>query len=290
MSEAGSVVDLRLHDGRTLAARTYGKDDASPLLFFHGAPGARSFHWSPTALHEFRFHQICFDRSGYGASTPHPGRDLATVASDAIELLDALGIESCTAAGWSAGGRFAIALAALAPERVRSLALVAARGPLFEIPGELERMDAGERGLLDLAAQDAQALIDLLLPFYQGWVDDPSSFMGDAPAPDATVLGDGQFGRVWHTSLREAFAQGGEAMVWDLLTHYMPWPCDTSAVHAPTAVFRGGLDQVVGPASAEWFESALPVVVNVVWPELAHLAVLPAERQILAMMRSIEGE
>jgi pimeloyl-ACP methyl ester carboxylesterase len=286
----GDVADVTipLHDGRTLAACVYGEDNALPLLFFHGAPGARSLRWPSPLLDEFGVRQICFDRPGYGASTAHPGRTLATVAADTIELLDALDIDKCAAVGWSAGGRFAIALAALAPERVRALGLVAARGPLFEIPGELERMDSGERGLLELAASDSQALVDLLLPFYQSWVQDPSSFMSDALSPDREVMSDSEFGPTWHVSLREAFAQGAEAMAWDLISHYAPWPCDLEAVTAPTAVMRGGRDHVVGPESGSWFEHALPVLVNATWPDLGHLAILKGARRILATVLSLE--
>ena len=35
---------------------------------------------------------VSYDRPGYGGSTPHPGRDIASAAVDASSVADALGI------------------------------------------------------------------------------------------------------------------------------------------------------------------------------------------------------
>ena len=35
---------------------------------------------------------VSYDRPGYGGSTPHPGRDVASAAADVASVADALGI------------------------------------------------------------------------------------------------------------------------------------------------------------------------------------------------------
>ena len=58
------------------------------------------------------------DRPGYGLSTPQPGRTITGWVPGALAVADHLGIGQFAAVGISTGGAFALALAALAPERV----------------------------------------------------------------------------------------------------------------------------------------------------------------------------
>jgi pimeloyl-ACP methyl ester carboxylesterase len=63
-----------------------------------------------------------YDLRGHGRSSmPESGYNLEQMVRDLIELLDFLAIERADFAGHSYGGRVAMALAALHPERVRNL-------------------------------------------------------------------------------------------------------------------------------------------------------------------------
>jgi len=59
---------------------------------------------------------------GYGLSAPRPGRTIAGWVPGALAVAGHLGIGQFAAAGISAGGAFALALAALAPDRVPGVA------------------------------------------------------------------------------------------------------------------------------------------------------------------------
>ena len=61
---------------------------------------------------------IGVDRPGYGLSTPQPGRTIAGWVPDALAVADHLGIGQFVTVGTSTGGAFALALAAVAAERV----------------------------------------------------------------------------------------------------------------------------------------------------------------------------
>ena len=125
--------DLELADGRTLHAYDTGTDNAAGRLavFWHhgslnvGAPPEPLF----PAAEELGIRWVSYDRPGYGGSTPHPDRDVATAASYASAVADALGIDRFAVMGYSHGGSHALGCAALLPERVLGVVNVAGTAP-----------------------------------------------------------------------------------------------------------------------------------------------------------------
>ena len=126
--------DLELNDGRTLHAYDTGTDEllAEPMTVFwhHGTPniGTPPEPLFP-ASERLGIRWISYDRPGYGGSTRHPGRDVASVAADVSSIADALGIDRFAAMGHSGGGPHALACAALLPEQVVAAVSVAGLAP-----------------------------------------------------------------------------------------------------------------------------------------------------------------
>ena len=110
---------IGLASGRTVGFADYGIPDATAVLWCHGGPGSRL---EPAFLRrkasEAGLRIIGIDRPGYGLSAPQPGRTIAGWVPEALAVADHLGIGRFAAVGVSTGGAFALALAALAPERV----------------------------------------------------------------------------------------------------------------------------------------------------------------------------
>jgi pimeloyl-ACP methyl ester carboxylesterase len=82
--------DLLLADGRTLHAYDAVADGTQGQLavfWHHGTPnvGAPPEPLLPAAASS-GIRWVSYDRPGYGGSTPHPGRDLASAAAGAAEL------------------------------------------------------------------------------------------------------------------------------------------------------------------------------------------------------------
>lgn len=108
-----------------------GPRDAPAVLLLHGWPdSARA--WLPVAarLNAAGFRTITPELRGFGATrfvAPDTTRDGTGVAlaQDAIDLADALGLERFAVAGHDWGARAAYLLAALFPERIRSIAALA---------------------------------------------------------------------------------------------------------------------------------------------------------------------
>jgi len=98
------------------------------VVMLHGQPGSGS-DWRQLADQlpgDMRV--VALDRPGYGAN-PQPAGGFAANARAVVADLDARNIERAVLIGHSYGGAVALSVAALAPERVEALVLLASVGP-----------------------------------------------------------------------------------------------------------------------------------------------------------------
>ena len=101
-----------------------------PLVLLHGSPGQgadfRSF--APVFRDDGR-EVIAIDLPGFGHSERSaPDYGITAQARVALKTMDALGVERAHVLGWSLGGGGAIRAAAIAPDRVASVTLLASVG------------------------------------------------------------------------------------------------------------------------------------------------------------------
>jgi pimeloyl-ACP methyl ester carboxylesterase len=98
--------------------------DGEPLLFVHGL-GYDRYGWGPLPrLLAEDFQVVLFDNRGVGESDAPDGPYVVSqMATDAVAVLDAAGIESAHVLGVSLGGFIAQEIAVTYPERVRKLVL-----------------------------------------------------------------------------------------------------------------------------------------------------------------------
>jgi 3-oxoadipate enol-lactonase len=111
-------------DGIRIRYDLYGPAGGEPLLMIQGL-GADSRGWIAQRLRFAReYRVITFDNRGVGRSDKPAGPyDLERLALDAVEVLDAVGVDSAHVMGASMGGVLAQILAVRNPHRVRSLVL-----------------------------------------------------------------------------------------------------------------------------------------------------------------------
>lgn len=124
---------LELGDGRTLHVYDTGANDGDGRLavfWHHGTPnvGAPPEPLFPAA-DQLGIRWVSYDRPGYGGSSSHPGRDVASAAAYVSSIADALGIDRFAVVGHSGGGSHALACGALLPERVLGVVSVAGLAP-----------------------------------------------------------------------------------------------------------------------------------------------------------------
>src|SRR3712207_4151211 len=134
------------------------------------------------------------DNRGFGQSPLPPAAEpftMATMAQDAVDLLDHLGIEQAHVAGFSGGGAVAQQLAIHYPERVRSLVL---NGTIDHFDELAQRQTDMWRRMLAAAPDERTMLQDFFTFIYSpaahasGWVDaviDEALESMVEPAPDA---------------------------------------------------------------------------------------------------------
>jgi pimeloyl-ACP methyl ester carboxylesterase len=94
-----------------------------PLVLIHGLGANLSFwYFGAARLLARRRCVVMYDLRGHGRSSmPERGYGLHQMVRDLLELLDFLGIARADIAGHSFGGRVAMTMAALHPDRIRNL-------------------------------------------------------------------------------------------------------------------------------------------------------------------------
>src|SRR6202008_1604091 len=124
---------LELQDGHEVGVSVGGA--GVPLVFMHGlALSRRAYVRMLSRVAGLGFLVIAIDAAGHGytRNLPRNAADLSDRVDLTVRTLDALGVRQAVFAGHSMGGRMAIQLAAVAPERVLAVLFDAAAGATFE--------------------------------------------------------------------------------------------------------------------------------------------------------------
>ena len=255
-----------LADGSTLHVYDTEEGDRLTVFWHHGTPNLGA---PPrplfAAAKRWGIRWVSYDRPGYGGSTPHPGRDMASAAGYVAAVADALGIGRFAVMGHSSGGPHALATAALLPERVLAVVSVAGLAP-FAAAGLdwFAGMSHGSAASLRAAAAGRAAKEE-----FQAHAEfDPDSF---TPADNAAF--DGPWG--WFSEVvGPAVAAGPAAQIDDDLANVAPWGFDPADVHAPVLLVHGEADRMVPAAHSVWLAGRIPAAELWSRPGEGHISVL----------------
>jgi pimeloyl-ACP methyl ester carboxylesterase len=154
-----AVNDLRISepprafDGR----RTDGWAGSAAGAIPGRAPGCcLEMAWADHLLADVGVRWVAFDRPGYGGSTA-TAFSVGSVAKMALQVADQYGLERFRTSGWSGGGPFALATAAIAGKRVQAVGVIAGAAPFQLIPGALDLLSDGDRAAERLLPGDPEA-------------------------------------------------------------------------------------------------------------------------------------
>ena len=252
-------------DGRQLAATVSGPADAPLVVVHHGTPGWGDLlpGWVSSAA-SLGLRLVAVSRPGYAGSTRAPGRTVAGAAADTAAVADALGADSFLTWGVSGGGPHALACAALLPERVRAVAVLAGVAP-FEADGLDFLAGMGQDNVDEFgAARVGEAeLRGHLVPQRAALVAaDPARIAAEMasllPPVDADVL-TGPTGAAvgaWMVGGLDASVDGWAD---DDLAFVRPWGFDPASIACPVLLVQGSEDLMVPPAHVRWLAERVRV-------------------------------
>ena len=276
---------MTLRDGRTLAWREYGLPNGQPVLRFQGTPGSRnSRHPHEDSYERLGVRVIAFDRPGYGDSTRLPGRGIAVVADDAVELLDHLGLDSVHVIGGSGGGPHVLALAANHPERVRAATVVVGAAPLEEedLVGLIELNRDGWYA----AREGWNTMYELLAPRREEILADPlagfRAAMAAAPDSDKAVMEDPAWQRVLVEDATEALRPGAGGWADEAMLFYLPWDFNPDKMECTVTWWHGEHDANSPITAVRRILSGMERVELRVWTDAGHLEAYRRHDEILS--------
>ena len=283
--------EILLRDGRRAAVHvTEGTASGRTVVFCHSAPGAGAFDPDPAATAARGVTLIGVDRPGYGGSDPMPDgswADVGSVADDLAEILDHMGTGPVGLAGWSAGGRVALAVAARRPDLVDRVVVVATPAPDDAVPWIPPEQKAALEALRDRPAAVVHAALSDQLSGGVASSPEPAphtrlALLGVGDADSRALAMPGAEERL-AAMLDAAFAQGMIGLVTDLAGYCMrPWGFDVTDVHAKTLLLNGSADPIAGPRHGKWWQRQLPDARYEQVPAAGHLVIMPMWARALA--------
>ncbi|HVW89767.1 MAG TPA: alpha/beta fold hydrolase [Gaiellaceae bacterium] len=210
-----------------------GDPGGTPVVYLHGGGDSRlSRHPDDSIAAGLGIRLLAVDRCG-------PARRYRSLRAWAEELAGALPVERFGVVGWSAGGPHALALAAVAPERVARVALVGSMPP----PDLVSLLAPDVR----TAMRVSRVLPRLAARRLERWGREPTPPTGDPATDEAYARG-----RV------ESFRAGGLWLARELAYLGRPWGFEPGDVRAPVTLWWGKDDRVCPPPIGEAFAERLP--------------------------------
>lgn len=294
-----------LRSGRRVGVTTLGDPLAARVVVLcHPAPGSSVFDPDPDASANRGVHIVSLDRPGYGSSDPWPAGTWPSIVGAADDIAEyiremkrtesPIGVNrppTIGIAGWSAGGRVALAFAARHPELVDRVAVVATPAPNEDVQWIPPAMQQQSDELGRLTPDEARSRMSGML---QGQADVvraadleagvPLDLLGAGPV-DAGALAlaglEDRLGRM----LKDAFRQGPGGVADDILSYTArPWGFDPGAVRAKTLIIGGQADPIAGHAHAAWYQRAVPDSRMEMVPGAGHLVIAQAWSRVLSFL------
>jgi len=266
---------LTLRDGRRLAYTEWGSPEGAPIIFQHGMPGSRFERAAAQELYRsLDVRVITPDRPGYGLSDAKPHRRLVDWPSDVVELADSVGIGRFGVVSVSGGGLYALACAALIPERLFSVVTTGCPSSL-DRPGALSGMQFTNRAGLWLeetmpwVIEGGTTLLSSMIKGHAAFFVDEAEH--SSPAEDQQVLSTPWVRQSIIETLSEAARSGPHGYDDDLRILTSPWGFLPEKIRVPVHLWHGDVDSVIPLPHARYLATVIPGATLKICPGEAHM-------------------
>ncbi len=271
---------IRTAHGRRLQVLEVGVPDGRAVLVHSGTPNSRLIYEPAVRLAETQgIRMLCYDRPGYGGSDRDPGRSVASCAPDVQAIADALGIERLAVWGISGGGPHAIACAALLPDLVASVAVLASIAPwgadgldYFEGMGR-ENVEVWELTLRDQAAGRArheQHRVESLAATPETLYTTMETLLTPVDRAALTPA----LTEFFYEATQLGLAPGADGWWDDDVAFAAPWGFELEQIRTPVLLLHGRQDRFVPFTHGEWLARHIPGVEARLLDDDGHLTLI----------------
>ncbi len=215
------------------------------MVWCHAGPGSRlEAAGSAVAAQSLGLRLIGIDRPGYGLSSLRPGRTIADWVADGLAVVDALGIGTFLTVGVSTGGAYALAIAALARDRVKGVVTACAMTDMRHRPAWDSMPGPTSHGIWNAVSREA-ALVIAADTFGEDGTKMMAGIAG-LPAADIAFLTRPEYMAGAETGRAAMFANGVQAYADDRLADGPGWiSFDVASVACPVIIVHGESDTIV---------------------------------------------
>ncbi|MFJ6895728.1 4-carboxymuconolactone decarboxylase [Streptomyces hokutonensis] len=241
-----------MNNSPALQYRFDGPEDAPVLIL--GPSLGTTWHMFDRQVPELakQWRVFRFDLPGHGGSPAHPAGSVSDLADRLLATLDALGVQRFGYAGCALGGAVGLELVLRHPERVASLALIAA-SPRFGTADEFR-----QRGVI----VRTNGLDPIARTSPERW------FTGGFAATQPAIT-------EWAVQMVRTTDPGCYIAACEALAAF-DVRSELARIGVPTLVLVGSDDQVTGPAEARTLVAGIPDARLAVVPGASHL--VPVEQ------------
>jgi pimeloyl-ACP methyl ester carboxylesterase len=255
---------VQREDGAGIAWESDGPDNAPAVLLIMGLayPAAMWFRLVPALAQQHRVLRI--DNRGAGRTGDVPGAPytVEAMAADCLAVLDAAGVESAQVVGISMGGLIAQEMALSAPNRVRSLCLMATHPGIAHAVMNPEAVQM----LMKRGEMTPDEAAEASVPFNY------------APTTPRNRIEEDWAVRLPLAATNEGYmAQAAGTSQWD---GYDRIP----GITAPTIVVHGELDALVPPANGKAIAERIPGAELVMVPDANHVLTTDQPDQVAKLL------
>jgi pimeloyl-ACP methyl ester carboxylesterase len=266
---------LETSAGRRIGWLRRGPEDGRVVGWLHGQPGSRreAGVFPEETLARFGIRLVAIDRAGYGDTSP-VGLDRRDVARDLLTVADHLGVEQFPVIAASMGGVYALALAALAPERITKVVLVSGHVLPYDDPEIVKYLSPAEQAdVANLSRGRTPELESEYAAVATAMAADPIG-LGREMAAGWTSREQRLIETPWFDAMAESLAFGLSAghvgLLEDGLRTVRPLEFDLTQVRCPVRAIHGTLDDLEPYSNLQRLVARLTDSAIVALPGMGH--------------------
>jgi len=283
---AGTDGTIQLSDGRRLGYAEFGDRAGTPVIYFHGWPGARvEARLGDDAARDRGVRLIAIDRPGMGLSAFQPARAFVDWPDDVVEVAANLGLDRFAVLGISGGGPYAAACAWKLADRLTSAGIVSSLAP-FDVPGAIASMGRRNRLTFQLVGHLGVLRRILMARVARSVSRRPERILesGVTAAVDKQYLDRPDVRKTLAESLCEAFRAGSRGPAWEMGLYTRPWAFRLDEIRAPVHLWHGEEDVNAPISMGRYLATTIPGCRATFYPGEAHLHFVDRLPEILGAL------